>query len=154
MKTLALAGIVALPGFAQSALPDAPGKDIVVRVCTTCHGTTQFTSGKRDRERWKRTVDRMEGMGAKGSDADFKAVVEYLVTNFGISDEEKREAEKVNVNRAAGWRIARALKLFPDEGDAVVAYREEHGDFKSLDDLAKVIDRAKLEAVKDRILFQ
>ncbi|MBZ5606067.1 MAG: helix-hairpin-helix domain-containing protein, partial [Acidobacteriia bacterium] len=93
-------------------------------------------------------------MGARGSDADFKTVLDYLVANLGISDAAPRELEKVNVNRAAGWRIARALKLLPEEGDAIVAYREDHGDFKSLDDLAKVVDRAKVEAAKDRILFQ
>ncbi|MBZ5606352.1 MAG: hypothetical protein LAO79_29025, partial [Acidobacteriia bacterium] len=128
--------LAALPAFAQTPLPEAPGKDVVMRVCTTCHGTGQLTSVKRDRERWKRTVDRMEGMGARGSDADFKTVLDYLVANLGISDAAPRELEKVNVNRAAGWRIARALKLLPEEGDAIVAYREDHGDFKSLDDLA------------------
>jgi hypothetical protein len=145
--------IFALPVFAQSPLPEGPGKDVVVRVCTVCHGSELFGRGKRDRERWQRTVDDMARRGAKGSDADLNAVVDYLMANFGITEEDKRQMEKVNVNKAAGWRIARALKLFPDEGDAVVTYREEHGDFKSLDDLAKVLDRAKIEAVKDRILF-
>jgi competence ComEA-like helix-hairpin-helix protein len=149
----AMLAMIALPMMAQTPLPDGAGKDVIVRVCTTCHGSELFSRGKRDREHWRRTVDGMEGRGAKGSAEDFKTVVDYLMANFGITEEDKRQAEKVNVNKAAGWRIARALKLFPDEGDAVVTYREEHGDFKSLDDLAKVLDRGKIEAVKDRIVF-
>jgi competence protein ComEA len=137
--------------LAQSALPEAPGKDVVVRVCTACHGAGQFTAVKRDPERWQRSIDRMRAMGAKGSDADFKTVAEYLAANFGNDD--RRGLEKVNVNRAAGWRIARALQLSPEEGDVVAAYREEHGDFKSLNDLAKIVERTKIEAVKDRIEF-
>jgi|SRR5579871_824044 len=150
MKTML--AMVALPMMAQTPLPDGAGKDVVVRVCTSCHGTGVFAGGKRDRERWQGTVDNMHGRGAQGSEADFKAVVEYLAANFGLA-EDSRAAETVNVNRAAAWRIARALKLAPAEGDAVVIYREEHGDFRSLEDLGKVLDRAKIEGVKDRIQF-
>jgi DNA uptake protein ComE-like DNA-binding protein len=143
--------LFALPVFAQPPLPEGAGKEVVLRVCTACHGVEVLARGKRVRERWQRTVDDMARRGAKGSDADFKSVVDYLTANFGIAETE--QPETVNVNKAAGWRIARSLKLSAGEGDAVVIYREEHGDFKSLDDLAKVVDRGKIEAAKDRVLF-
>ena len=149
MRTIAL--LIAVPVFAQTPLPDAPGKEVVVRVCTGCHGTSQLTRVKRDREHWQRTVERMAGMGATASPADFKTVVDYLAANLGA--DAAPALETVNVNRAAGWRIARALQLTPAEGDAIAAYREDHGDFKTLDDLAKIVDRARLEAAKDRIVF-
>ncbi len=150
MKVI-MAALVLSPSFAQTVLPGEAGKDAVVRVCTACHGTAQLTAIKRDREHWQRVVDRMRAMGAKGSEAEFRTVVDYLAANFAT--DAPREAEIVNVNRAAGWRIARALKLSPEEGDAVALYREEHGEFKSIDDLAKVVDRAKIEAAQDRIAF-
>ncbi len=150
MKWIFLLAPISL--IAQTQLPDAPGKDVVVRVCTTCHGPGQLTSTKRDREHWKRMVDRMAAMGAKGSEADFKTVLEYLAANFGAADA-SATVEIVDVNHAAGWRIARTLKLTPEEGDRIAVYREEHGGFRSIDDLAKVVDRAKVEAAKDRIVF-
>lgn len=120
-----------------------------------CHGADLFARRKRDRDAWQRTVDDMEGRGAKATPDEFARIVQYLVTNFGISDEEKRLAEKVNVNTGAAWRISRALKLFPEDGEAIVAYREKNGGFKSLADLAKVpgIDPKKIEEAKDRIVF-
>ncbi len=143
--------MVSLPLLAQAPLPEGPGKDAVVRVCTTCHGSGTLMRDKRDREHWQRTVEGMKARGAVASEADFKLVVDYLAAHFG--EAERRQDERINVNRAAAWRIARDLKLSMEEGDALVAYREEHGDFKTLEDVAKVIDRAKIEAVKDRIVF-
>jgi competence protein ComEA len=153
MRAILWMALVALPALAQTELPAAPGKDVVERVCTTCHGTGQMTAVRRDREHWQLIVDRMQGMGAKGSDADFKLIVRYLAANLGAPDAPPHELEKVNVNKAAGWRIARALDIPPEEGDKIAAYREEHGDFKSSDDLAKVVDPAKIAAAKDRITF-
>jgi competence protein ComEA len=136
-------------------LPGGPGREVVERTCLVCHGGELFERRKRDREAWQRVVDDMESRGAKASREEFKTIVQYLLSNFGISEEEKREAEKINVNKAAGWRISRALRMFPEDGDAIVAYREKNGDFKSLEDLAKVpgIDPKKIQDAKDRIVF-
>jgi competence protein ComEA len=158
IKRTGIAGAMigfALPAGAQVDLPKTEGKEVIERTCTVCHGADLFTRRKRDRDAWQRTVDDMEGRGAKASPDEFAKIVQYLVTNFGISEEEKRLAEKVNVNKAAAWRISRALRLFPEDGEAIVAYREKNGDFKSLQDLAKVpgIDPKKIEEARDRILF-
>jgi competence protein ComEA len=47
------------------------------------------------------------------------------------------------------------LGLTAAEGDAIVKYRTDHGDFKDFDSLAKVpgVDAAKLTAKKDSIVF-
>ena len=47
------------------------------------------------------------------------------------------------------------LSLKRSEASAILRYRKEHGDFKSIEDLLKVpgIDAAKIEAKKDRLVF-
>ncbi|MGH8523785.1 MAG: ComEA family DNA-binding protein [Gammaproteobacteria bacterium] len=47
--------------------------------------------------------------------------------------------ESVNINSADAATLANALKgIGPVKAEAIVAYREEHGPFKSVDDLVMV----------------
>jgi competence ComEA-like helix-hairpin-helix protein len=111
---------------------------------------------KRDREGWRKIVETMDANGARVTADEIKALVDYLFANFGLSDEEKRASERINVNKASASRLAKALRLFPSETEVIVAYREKHGDFQSIDDLAKVpgLDMQTLQAVKDRLVFK
>jgi competence ComEA-like helix-hairpin-helix protein len=47
------------------------------------------------------------------------------------------------------------LKLFPEEAEAIVVYREKNGNFKEWQDLQKVpgVDPKKIESRKDHITF-
>ncbi len=48
-------------------------------------------------------------------------------------------AAPVDINSAEAPALASALKgVGPKKAEAIVAYRKEHGPFKSVDDLAKV----------------
>ena len=69
--------------YAQDTLPDGPGKEQVLRVCSTCHEAAKATSVKLTREGWIETIDRMKAFGAGGSDEEFAAVLEYLASHFG-----------------------------------------------------------------------
>jgi competence protein ComEA len=92
----------------------------------------------------------MIARGAKGSDDDFKAVLDYLATNF------LGEASKpLNVNTATSVELESVLLLLRKEAAAVIAYREKNGLFKNVDDLKKVpgIDVKKIETQKDRLYF-
>ncbi len=74
---------LALTAQAQSSLPDGPGKAVVERMCTTCHGLNVVTGQRMTKPRWADQVDDMVSRGAVGTDEDVKQVVEYLSRNFG-----------------------------------------------------------------------
>lgn len=66
-------------------------------------------------------------------------------------------AGPVNVNEADAATLAAELKgIGQKTAEKIVAYREEHGAFKSLDDLKKVkgVGDKILENNKDNILFE
>lgn len=69
--------------FAQSpALPDAPGRDTVQRVCGACHPASVVLGKGRTREEWSQVIANMIGRGAKGTSGDFAAVTDYLAKNL------------------------------------------------------------------------
>jgi len=89
------------------------------------------------------------GMEIK-SDAEYAAIVDYLSKAFPA------EAPKpLNINTASPIDMESALSLLHSQAMLIVAYRDKHGKFKTLDDLKKVtgLDFAKIEAKKDRIAF-
>jgi cytochrome c5 len=78
-----LTAIPAASVRADEELPDGPGKDIVLKVCTPCHGTAEFTAKKNTRMEWDEEIDKMAARGAKASDDEFDAIVTYLAKYFG-----------------------------------------------------------------------
>ena len=64
-------------------LPDGTGKDLVLKVCTQCHDLARIVSKKSTKDEWNDTVDKMAVRGAKASDEEFEAIVNYLVKYFG-----------------------------------------------------------------------
>lgn len=141
-----LAGLIP-PVHAQN-LPDGEGKDALVRICSDCHGLG-FTGTRRTRAEWESVVSDMTAIGANGSDEEMKQIVNYLVAHFGP------DKPKVNVNKSTAKELSDGLEITDKEAEAIVQYRTENGDFKTLADLKKVsgVDAAKLEAAKERIEF-
>ena len=87
-------------GVAVAQLPDGPGKDVVVKVCTPCHEPNRAAALRLTREGWEQTVADMRWRGAKGTDEEFAQIVEYLVANF------LGEAPaKLNMNRATAVEL-------------------------------------------------
>ncbi|MBU3077511.1 PQQ-binding-like beta-propeller repeat protein [Sphingomonas quercus] len=68
---------------APAALPDAPGRATVQRMCSGCHGMEWITSRRETREKWTSLVMEMVSRGARGSDEDIGTVVAYLSDQFG-----------------------------------------------------------------------
>lgn len=133
-------------------LPDGPGKDVVERVCSACHGP-EIVMGKRlTKDGWTQVVEDMIQRGAQGSDDDFAQIVDYLAANFGPSSP---TARKVNVNKAPADELKTVLGLSEEQAKAIVDYRQQNGDFKSVADLKKVtsLDAATIDTIKDRIVF-
>jgi competence protein ComEA len=129
-------------------LPDVPGKDTVVRVCTSCHGPGNFTKKRLNRDDWDDQVADMVERGAKATPEELAAVVNYLSANFGPD-------AKVNVNDAPIDELKSVLVLSAIEAKAIVEYRQDHGRFKEWRDLLKVsgVDAKKIEAKAERMAF-
>ena len=142
--------LISQPLFAQDTLPDGPGKDATLRLCSQCHEAAKATSVKLTREGWVETIDRMKAFGADGTDAEFAAVLEYLATHF-----KGDVAKALDMNTAEAIDLESVLSLLRRESAAVLQYRSKRGTFSSIEDL-KGLDPAifkKIEAKKDRIVF-
>ncbi|MCI0388536.1 MAG: helix-hairpin-helix domain-containing protein [Acidobacteria bacterium] len=146
------AGNIWLPAQAgqERQLPEGPGKEETRKICAQCHELEKSFSINQDREGWQRTVDKMVALGAKGTDADFSAVVDYLVKNFPAED-----VPRINVNEAKAIELESGLSLKRSQAAAIIQYRTKNGKFKTIEDLKKVpgVDAAKIEAKKDRLIF-
>ena len=129
-------------------LPDAAGKDIVVRICTKCHGPGNIAKKRLNREDWDDQIADMVERGAKATPEELAAVVNYLTANFGLN-------AKVNVNEAPIDELKSVLGLLSPEAKAIVEYRQGHGKFKAWRDLLKVpgVDAKKIEANAKRMAF-
>lgn len=146
LAVFVLASVVA----AWGQLPDGPGKQETEKICTQCHELERSISLRQDHDGWQNTMNKMVTLGAKGTDAEFQAVVDYLAKNYAADG-----VPRINVNKARAIELESGLTLRRSEAAAIIEYRTKHGDFKSLEDLKKVpgIDVAKIDAKKDRLTF-
>ena len=149
MRQIIPALLLALTAAAQS-LPDGPGRKELETKCKQCHELARSISLRQDRDGWNTTMSKMVAFGMKGTDEEFKLIVDYLATHYPAED-----IPKVNVNKATAVELESGLSLRRSQAAAVLAWRAKHGEFKSLDDLKKVplIEAEKIEAKKDRIAF-
>lgn len=65
------------------ALPDGEGKDVVIRMCTQCHGAAVFSRMRMSRDAWESEVGAMVEKGAVGTAGEVQTTISYLVRNFG-----------------------------------------------------------------------
>jgi cytochrome c oxidase cbb3-type subunit 3 len=63
-------------------LPDAPGRETVLRICSGCHPAEVVLGKGMTREQWGGIISNMISRGAKGTDAEFAEVVDYLSKNL------------------------------------------------------------------------
>jgi competence protein ComEA len=141
----ALIPLVQVPLAQAQDLPEGKGKDAVEQVCGACHGTDLVSSRRATKQGWSYIVDDMVSRGASATNEQIQAINDYLAKNLG----------QVNVNKGPATEIASVLEITSDQADAIVKYRMEHGDFKSVDDLKKVpgLESAKLDTKKDRVVY-
>jgi competence ComEA-like helix-hairpin-helix protein len=133
------------PAMHAQDLPEGKGKDVLENVCGACHGVDLISGRRATKEGWGYIVDDMVSRGASATNEQIKTINEYLAKNFG----------QVNANKAPSGEIASVLEITADQADAIVKYRKDHGDFKTLDDVKKVpgMATADLDKRKDRIIF-
>jgi competence protein ComEA len=135
---------------AKADLPDGPGKAATVRVCGRCHSPERAVSLHQSRSAWEDTITKMVKLGAQGSDEEFEAVLTYLSKHF-----DREQPGPVNINTAKAVDMEAGLLLLRSQAKAIVRYREENGDFKSIEDLKRVpgLDFQKVMAKHARITF-
>jgi competence protein ComEA len=149
LRTPALLMLTTLAALPQQ-LPEGPGRAELEKSCSQCHELARSISLRQDRDGWNTTIAKMSAFGMKADDHDIALVIDYLVKNFPAED-----VPKINVNTATAIELEAGLSLKRSQSAALLAYRAEHGNFKSLEDLKKVplIDAEKIEAKKSRIAF-
>ncbi len=159
-----------------SSLPDGAGKQIIQKSCVSCHGVSNITSQRATEDDWSNTVSNMIGRGAVISDDDADTLVQYLVAHFGPSapkpgaealpkeaapaaqpaaSEVAGEKDSVNVNKATAAELESRLGLTDAEATALIHYREQKGDFKSVQELFSVpgLDAGKIRSQQSKITF-
>jgi competence protein ComEA len=155
--TALLAALSAAGAAAQSRLPEGPGRELVVRLCSPCHSAEKVVGLQKSRDEWEaNVVDMVMNRGAKGTEEEFYEIIEYLARSFPKSPAgDKSATEKINVNKASAKELESSLEISAKESEAIVRLREEKGRFKSLDELEKVpgLDVKKVKAKKDRLEF-
>jgi competence protein ComEA len=126
-------------------LPEGKGKDVLESVCGACHGTDLVASRRATKEGWSYIVDDMVSRGASATNEQIATIIDYLGKNLG----------QVNVNKGKSEEIATVLEISGAQADAVVKYRTDHGNFKTIDDLKKVpeLASANLDSKKDRVAY-
>ena len=144
-----LASLIFLPSAAAQTLPDGPGKAELQKVCGLCHQAERSAAVRLTREGWEGVINSMITRGARATDEEFAAVLDYLSTHF------LGEAPRpLNINRANNIDLESVAGLTRKEAAALVKWREEAGACKSLEDLKKVpgLDYKKIEARKDFLI--
>jgi hypothetical protein len=70
------------PGRADD-LPPGPNREVVERVCQSCHDANYFVSTNRDRESWDSVIEEMIDNGARIDAQDRAKILDYLATALG-----------------------------------------------------------------------
>jgi hypothetical protein len=132
---------------AQGAPPNSavdPDEAAFRQVCGRCHDTELVADTPRSYEDWEDTVQTMIEQGARGSGAQFIAVMSYLY----------RTLTTINVNSADAEDLAAVLHAPPTVVDAIIARRARRK-FSDLADLKTMsgLDPAFLDSKATLIFF-
>jgi competence protein ComEA len=141
-------GMLSLGG---ADLPDGQGKALIERACVGCHKAEELTVYRFTKDEYQTIVYRMGDRGAQATRAELDVIAAYMFEHFPKVE----DSTKINVNKASAQEIATGLALTNEEAEAVVKYRERHGDYHAWGDLLIIygVDGKKIAAAKDKISF-
>jgi competence protein ComEA len=147
---IAACGLLSLRAQAAE-LPDGRGKDLILRACTGCHKPEEIAAYRFTKDEYHTIAYRMGDRGAQATRAELDIIADYLFENFPKIE----DPAKINVNKATAEQIATGLALTNDEAEAIVKYRQRHGDFHAWGDLLIIygVDGKKIAAAQDKISF-
>jgi competence protein ComEA len=132
---------------ADAQLPNDEGRDLTVRLCgNECHQIEKVVAERKSKSQWVETMETMRLDGAKGTDEEFKVIVGYLATHYGV---------QVRINRATAKQIDDVLVLPAGQAELIAKYRDANGPFADWAALVKVpgVDLKKLEVQKIKVVF-
>ena len=81
MKTFLLLALLA----PADELPDGPGKQAVIKVCSACHSPEAVVGNRNSRRGWAELVDEMIFKGAKATPREKREIVDYLSKKFPLT---------------------------------------------------------------------
>jgi competence protein ComEA len=141
-------------GAAAPVMPDGPGKQFILMQCTACHQPDHFTKYHHTAEEWQVIIARMGTRVPGATKPELDAVLKYFVTNYP-KIEAPEDSNKVNMNKATAAEIASRLDLTASEAEAIVHYRETHGDYKEWRDMLIVygVDGKKIQTRQEKMAF-
>ena len=137
--------VLTLSAAMQDRFPEAPGKAELVKVCSGCHEAENVFTYPKTAGEWSETLANMAQLGAEATQQEWRLVEQYLDAQLAL----------IRINDAAAEELQRTLDVPETVAQATVKYRQEHGTFKSMDDLKNVpgLEAAKVDARKDRFIF-
>ena len=147
-----LIAVVASPSppllAAQSVLPEGPGRDVTLKICSKCHGAETVASARHTPDGWREVIARMVTTGAQGSAQELDTVAQYLATHFAAEVQ-----QPLDLNTAPAVELESVAGLLRKESAALIAHREKNGPCKKLEDLKNIagLDYKKIEARKTRL---
>ena len=120
----------------EQQLPAGPTKEKMVKLCVGCHEIDLVVARRHTRSEWEGVMEDMIARGSKGTEAELAEVVEYLTANLG----------KVRVNSASAKDLEQGLRISEHDARAIASWRDEHGKFKSFEEVRKVpgLDAARI----------
>jgi competence protein ComEA len=139
--------VLAIPTRSDAqVLPDGPGRAELQKVCGTCHQAERSAAVRLTREGWEGVIGDMIARGARGTDEELGAVLDYLSKHF-LGE----AARPLNINRANNVELESVAGLTRKEAAALLKWRTDTGFCKALEDLKKVpgLDYKKIEARRD-----
>lgn len=130
---------------AQDRFPETTGKAALLKVCSNCHSAESVVQSLRTRQEWSDVVDQMSRYGAEASEQEFDQILTYLVKHFS----------PIRINKATAKELESTLDVPASVAEAIVAFRTEKGDFKTVDEVTKVpgLEAGKIDAQKARLVF-
>jgi cytochrome c oxidase cbb3-type subunit 3 len=82
IRLLAAVSLTALLGRAQQR-DIATSRATFNKVCGTCHTPESALATRRTKAQWEESIDKMVQLGAKATDDEFAAILNYLVSQYG-----------------------------------------------------------------------
>lgn len=83
MRKGVCAAVLLLAPVAGVAQPAAGARESFQKVCGACHPVEIVTAQGRGRAQWQESINAMVARGAKGTDEELAAILDYLTTQFG-----------------------------------------------------------------------
>ena len=88
---------------------DPPGKAAAQRICIQCHEFERSIAPRQNRAGWQATMDKMISLGAKGTQTEFDAIVDYLAATYPAD-----EVAKIKINDAVRAPVMEQQPIVPD----------------------------------------